>query len=134
MSRILVVEDDPTNALLFRMILEKRAGFEVVVSESPEEIFELCRGGTIDLVIMDVSLAHSRWEGKPVNGVELCQMIRNDPTTAQVPVMLATAHAMRGDEQRFLAESGADDYVSKPLIDLDAFVAQIRRWVEAEAA
>lgn len=133
MSRILVVEDEPVNALLFRMILEKRAGFEVVVSESPEEIMELCRGGTIDLVIMDVSLARSRWQGRPVNGVDLCRMIRNDPTTAQVPVMLATAHAMRGDAETLLEDSGARDYVSKPIMDHGEFVNQVKRMMRKAA-
>ena len=41
-------------------------------------------------------------------------------------MLLATAHAMRGDATRLLAESGADEYVSKPIVDHDEFVASVR--------
>ena len=50
-----------------------------------------------------------------------------------VPVMLATAHAMRGDPESLLAESGADDYVSKPILDHQAFVEQVLGLMEQAA-
>jgi CheY-like chemotaxis protein len=134
MRHVVVVEDDPVNAILFRKLLEKRAGFEVTVTESPEEVIRLARGGGVHLVVLDVSLVDSRWEGKPVSGVDICQLLKGDPTTVQVPVVLATAHAMRGDAERLLAESGADDYVSKPITDHQAFVEQMRRLSSPEAA
>jgi two-component system, cell cycle response regulator DivK len=127
MKHVLVVEDDPHNAVLFRKILEKRAGWRVTVTESPEELMGLVRSGEVQLVIMDVSLTNSRWEGRAVNGVDLCRILRSDPASAQVPVVLATAHAMRGDAEQLLAESGANDYVAKPILDHEAFVLQIRR-------
>ena len=125
MSHVLVVEDDVHNAALFRKLLEKRCGASVTVTESPEEVFRLTQAGGIGLVLMDVSLTNSRWEGRPVNGVELCQRLKSDPETVGIPVVLATAHAMRGDAERLLAESGADDYVAKPIIDHAAFALQI---------
>ena len=80
------------------------------------------RTGTVTLVVLDVSLRNSRWQGRPVGGIEICQLIRaGSPAT---PVMLATAHAMRGDAEKLLAESGADDYVSKPIIDHEQFAAR----------
>jgi CheY-like chemotaxis protein len=124
-KHVLVVEDDAVNALLFRMILEKRGGFRVTVSEDPSEIFEAVRSGTVDLVILDVSLSHSRWQGQPVNGVDLCRILKGDPATAGTPVLLATAHAMRGDQVALMRDSGADDYVAKPIIDHVSFVAQV---------
>ncbi len=133
MIHVVVVEDDPHNAVLFRKILEKRAGFRVTVTESPVELLELVRSGGARLVIMDVSLTNSRWEGRAVSGVDLCRLLRADPATAGVPIVLATAHAMRGDAESLLRESGADDYVPKPIADHEAFVQQVRRLL-AEAA
>jgi CheY-like chemotaxis protein len=126
MRRALVVEDDAHNAMLFRKLLEKRCGCAVTVTESVEEILAACRTGGVQLVIMDVSLNNSRWEGKPINGVEICRLLKQDPATAAIPVLLATAHAMRGDAEALMAESGADDYVAKPILDHDAFVARIQ--------
>src|SRR5262245_19191126 len=122
---VLVVEDDAVNALLFRMILEKRGGFRVTMTEEPHEVFEAARSGTVDLVILDVSLSRSRWQGQPVNGVDVCRILKADPATAHVPVLLATAHAMRGDQVALMRDSGADDYVAKPIVDHAAFVAQV---------
>jgi len=133
MKRAIVVEDDLHNATLFRKLLEKRLGFAVTHLEKPSELFAALAAGDVDLVIMDVSLKRSEWGGRPVNGVELCRMIKSDPGTAAIPVLLATAHAMRGDEQRLLGESGADRYLSKPIVDHDVFVAMVRDLVREAA-
>ena len=126
MRRVLVVEDDVHNAVLLRKLLEKRCGCEVTVTESVDVILERCRSGSVQLVIMDVSLNDSRWQGQTVSGVDICRLLKQDPATAHVPVVLATAHAMRGDAEKLLGESGADDYVAKPIVDHEEFVALIR--------
>jgi CheY-like chemotaxis protein len=128
-----VVEDDPVNAELFRTLLERRAHCRVTVTESPDEVLRLAREGA-HLVVVDVSLRASSFQGRSLSGVDLCRLLKGDRDTAGIPVILATAHAMRGDDRRLLAESGADDYVSKPIVDHQAFVEQIRRWMPAEAA
>jgi two-component system, cell cycle response regulator DivK len=124
--RALVVEDDAHSAVLFRKLLEKRCGCKVTVTESVEQILGLCRQGAVELVVMDVSLNNSRWEDRAVNGVEICRLIKRDPATEHIPVVLATAHAMRGDAESLLADSGADDYVAKPIVDHDDFVRHIQ--------
>ncbi len=126
MIRVLVVEDDPHNALLFRKLLERRAGCAVTVTESAQEVVDAARSGAVDIVIMDVSLVNTAWQGVPVNGIELCRVLKGDPATAGVPVVLATAHAMRGDAEAFVRQSGADGYVSKPILDHAAFVEQVQ--------
>ena len=125
MKHVLVVEDDPHNAVVFRKILEKRAGCRVTVTDSADDLLRYATDGGIDLVIMDVSLHNARWRGQPVNGVDLCRMLRADPRCSRIPVVIATAHAMRGDAERLLEESGANDYIPKPILDHDAFVARI---------
>ena len=126
MIRVLVVEDDPHNALLFRKLLERRAGAAVTVTENAQEVVDLVRGGAVDLVVMDVSLANTTWQEAAVNGIELCRILKGDPASAAVPVVLATAHAMRGDSEAFVKQSGAEGYVSKPILDHGAFIAQVQ--------
>jgi len=130
---VIVVEDDPLNALLFHKLLERRGGYRVTLTESPEEVLRLAREGA-DLVLLDVSLTDSFWEGRHVGGVDICRLLKSDPACAKIPAVLATAHAMRGDEERLLSESGADGYVAKPLVDHEAFLTLIRGLLRAEAA
>ena len=133
MKHVLVVEDDPHNAVLVRKLLEKRAGYRVSISEDATEILRMVCSGEVDLVILDVSLGNTTLDGRPVNGVDLCQMMKSDPRSVGVPVLLATAHAMRGDAERLLAESGANDYVAKPIVDHAAFTQQVRAFLEDAA-
>ena len=132
MKHVVVVEDDAHNAVLFRKILERRLGCRVTHTEDPAEVLELVQAGDVALVIMDVSLRHSKWQGRPAGGVEICQLIRRQ-ALRHVPILLATAHAMRGDAERLLAESGADDYVSKPITDHERFAALARELMERAA-
>lgn len=130
---VLIVEDDPHNATLFRKIVEKRMACDVTVTDSPDMMFSVLRTRGAGLVVLDVSLGSSEWQGQPVNGIDLCRALKADPQLRGVPVLLATAHAMRGDAERLLAESGADDYVAKPILDHAAFVELARVLMERAA-
>lgn len=124
--RILVVEDDPMNAKLFQLILARKAGFTVEVTEDPARVLEVVRGGGADLIIMDVSLSNSKWDGVPVDGLEITRRLKQDPKTQHVPILLATAHAMKGSKEKFLQESGADDYISKPIVSASELIERIQ--------
>ncbi|MEM1279119.1 MAG: response regulator [Cyanobacteria bacterium P01_D01_bin.6] len=125
MKTVLIVEDDMINARVFSKILSKRGGFSVKHTEDVEEVMTIARDRQADVILMDVSLAHSLFEGKPVDGIKITQMLKADPVTSDLPVILVTAHAMQGDRESFLAQSGADGYISKPVIDHQKFVDDI---------
>ena len=124
--RILIVEDDAMNAKLFDVILTRKAGFQVEITEDPERVRARAREGSVDVIILDVSLSNSTWDGVPVDGLEICRRLKRDPETSAVPVILATAHAMQGAREKFMSESGADDYVSKPIVSADELIETIR--------
>ena len=94
MAHVLVVEDDRMNARLFEVILRRRGGFEVTTTEDVGEVFRLAKGRLIDLIIMDVSLANCIHEGKAVDGLQITKKLKTDAETADIPVILATAHAL----------------------------------------
>lgn len=125
MKTVLIVEDDPINLRVFSKILTKRAGLEVKGTEDVEEVMQMAQNGQADLILMDVSLQNSSYQGKSVDGIKITQMLKADPQTAKLPVILVTAHAMEGDRENFLKQSGADGYISKPVVDHQEFVDQI---------
>ena len=126
MKTVLIVEDDLVNARVFSKILTKRGGMAVKHTEDVQEVITIAQNGEADVVLMDVSLAHSMYQGKPMDGIKITQLLKANPDTATLPVILVTAHAMDGDRENFLAQSGADGYISKPIVDHQGFVDQIR--------
>lgn len=131
MRRILLVEDEPVNVKLIKRILERKGGYEVKHSEDPVEILALAASGEYALVVMDVSLSASTYKGRAVNGLEITRLLKEDTRCSWIPVVLATAHTMKGDRESFLAESGADDYVGKPITDFERFLRMIAERITA---
>jgi two-component system, cell cycle response regulator DivK len=125
MKTVLIVEDDLMNAKVFSKILHKRGGLAVKHTENVDEVMQIAQGGEADIILMDVSLSRSVYQGKSVDGIKITQMLKSDPDTAKLPIILVTAHAMEGDRENFLKQSGADGYISKPVIDHQAFVDQV---------
>ncbi len=125
MKTVLIVEDDLINARVFSKILSKRGGLDVKHTEDVEEVMKIAQSHEIDLILMDVSLSHSVYQGKSVDGIKITQMLKSNPLTANLPVILVTAHAMEGDRENFLNQSGADGYISKPVVDHQLFIDQI---------
>lgn len=124
-KRIMVVEDDPMNAKFFELTLKRRGNFEVIVTEDADQVLQLARQGSIDMIVMDVSLYNSYYNGERVDGIILSRLIKKHKASKEIPILLATAHAMKGEQEAFLKESGADGYVSKPVIDPNEFIRKV---------
>jgi two-component system cell cycle response regulator DivK len=128
-KKIMVVEDDPMNAKFFELTLKRRGNFDVIVTENVDQIFALIRQGVIDMIVMDVSLTNSYYNGERVDGITLSRLIKQDNSSGEIPILLATAHAMKGEQEAFLKESGADGYVSKPVIDPNRFIMKVNELI-----
>lgn len=107
MSTILVVEDNPDNMDLIKEILED-AAYDMFCTESAENALDVLKQGIhIDLILMDVSLPN-------LNGYDATRIIKQDPRSAHIPVIMLTAHAMREDKEKGF-EAGCQDFLTKPL-------------------
>ena len=122
---ILVVDDFDDTRLLLRTWLEKR-GFRVVEAANGLDAVARAESDSPDLIIMDVSLSNSEWDGERVDGLEITRRLKRDPDAGRVPILLATAHAMKGSREAFLRASGADDYISKPIVSADELIERIQ--------
>ncbi|MBD2579246.1 response regulator [Oscillatoria sp. FACHB-1406] len=129
MTTVLIVEDDPINLRVFSKILTKWGGMDVKGTEDVEEVLQASEAGEVDIILMDVSLSNSAYQGKPVDGLKITQLLKANPTTAKLPVILVTAHALKGDRENFLAKSGADGYIAKPIVDHQGFVECVQEFL-----
>lgn len=104
-THILVVDDEPDLVDLVAYNLT-REGFKITSSPDAEEALDAIKRGAIDLVILDQMLPG-------LQGTELCRIIRNNPKTAALPIIMLTARGEVHDKIQGL-ETGADDYMTKP--------------------
>jgi DNA-binding response OmpR family regulator len=118
---ILVVDDDPDITLMMKTMLEFK-GFTVAVLDQAGKAGEMLRGGTFDIVIMDMLLSG-------VSGVTICAGFKKDPATSHIPVIMMSAHP---DARKICMDAGADDFVSKPF-DFQDLLAKTTRLIAGTA-
>ncbi|HET7433203.1 MAG TPA: response regulator [Thermoanaerobaculia bacterium] len=120
--KILVVEDNDMNMQLVEYLLEE-GGYDIVKATSGEEALAITRehdGPAPDLILMDIHLPG-------MDGLSVVRAMKSNVRTARIPILALTAHAMRGDKDRFL-EAGCDGYISKP-IDVKTFISAIEQYM-----
>ena len=119
-ATILLVEDQEDNRTIYRTILA-HAGYRVLEAVDGEAAVRTAREQRPDLVLMDISIPR-------LDGWEATRILREDPTTAQIPVVALTAHALAHDRAR-AAQLGYAAYLVKPIAPM-AVVAEVQRLLE----
>lgn len=110
MNSILVVEDNPVNMRLVRLLLRSH-GYLVHEATTGQEALTWLRIGKPDLILLDMQLPG-------MDGFALAAILKADHATEPIPLVAVTAFAMKGDEQRVLA-AGCDAYLAKPIDDAE---------------
>src|ERR1700693_767720 len=105
MSRVVIVEDNPTNMTLAVFLLQS-AGHTVLSATDAEAGLKLASGEQPDLILMDIQLPG-------MDGLEATALLKQGDATRAIPVIALTALAMKGDEERIRA-AGCDGYIAKP--------------------
>jgi CheY-like chemotaxis protein len=129
MPKILLVEDDPFNIELFDLILKRLGKFDTVVTDNFEKIFEELRSGSVDLIVMDVSLDNTYYNRKKIDGIVLSRMIKEDEQFKNIPIIIVTAYAGDDDISRILKESRAEQCIKKPIINYHEFIELIKGYL-----
>ena len=110
MKTILVVDDERHIVDLLRLYLEQE-GFAVVAARDGHEALRLAERHDPDLIVLDLMLGE-------LDGLSICEILRAQPSTSDIPVIVITA--MEGTIPRFHAlDSGATDYLTKPFSPRD---------------
>jgi len=102
---VLVADDDADIRDLVAFKLEQ-AGFEVIAVEDGQTALDQARGRQPTLAVLDVSMPG-------LSGIDVCRMLRSDPATAGMLIIMLTARVQEQDVEGGFS-AGADDYVTKP--------------------
>ena len=104
-AKILLVDDEP-DALEVLGFKLREAGFTPIFAKDGTRAIAAARDERPDLMVLDLMLPE-------VDGLEVCKILRRDPATVNLPILMLTARAAEMDRVIGL-ELGADDYVTKP--------------------
>ena len=105
-GKVLLVDDDPKIFPILKTILEPQ-GLQLTNIKNPWKFWKVLEKVSPDILILDVEMPD-------LNGIELCQLVRNDPYWSTLPVLFLTAHSNVQTMQKVFA-AGADDFVTKPI-------------------
>jgi signal transduction histidine kinase len=112
-GRILLVDDNPTNIdVLYDFLSEK--GYEVFVAEDGPSAISRLNFITPDLILLDIMMPH-------MNGYEVCEHVKSNETTRDVPIIFITAMGATDDKVRGF-EVGGVDYITKPFQNQEVLV------------
>ena len=109
-ARILAVDDEPDLTDLLHYHLTK-AGHDVAIAATGWEAIESVKQRRPDLILLDLMLPD-------LDGFGVCELLRNDPETATIPVIIISAWSSP-DSRQMGAELGALDYLTKPFSPAD---------------
>jgi two-component system phosphate regulon response regulator PhoB len=118
--KILLVDDEP-DALEVLGFKLREAGFTPIFARDGARALASARQDRPDLIVLDLMLPE-------VDGLEVCKILRRDPVTAAIPILMLTARAAEMDRVLGL-ELGADDYVTKPFSPRE-LVLRIRKLLQ----
>ena len=104
-ATVLYVEDNEYNRKIVRQLLT-RTSYRLREAVDGEAALGMVREERPDLILMDVQLPK-------MSGLDVTRALRDDPATADVPIIVVTSFALSGDEQRAMA-AGASAYMAKP--------------------
>ena len=104
-ARILVVDDEPDVLELVVFHLKKEK-YKVAIADNGDKALKIARERVPNLIILDLMLPG-------ISGLEICQLLKQNPKTTEIPILMLTARAGEEDRVRGL-ELGAHDYVTKP--------------------
>ena len=117
-ARVMVVDDDPQMLEIVRSLLEPW-GLKVTTLANPQQFWPILEATSPDLLILDIQMPE-------INGIDLCQIVRNDSHWGDLPILFLTAHT-DSDTINQVFSVGADDFVSKPIVGPELVTRIINR-------
>ncbi|MBN1302513.1 MAG: response regulator [Melioribacteraceae bacterium] len=126
-EHILIVEDDPFLKEFYEFIFKKMKT-RITMIEDGSEFFDILEKENISVILMDVNLKNTTYEGKKIDGVFLSRKVKEDPRFKDIPILIVSAYSLEKGSRNLFEDSLADGYFTKPITDINYFLKQIQKF------
>lgn len=120
MATILVIEDDPDNQNLVRLLLEQ-GGHTILGANDGRKGWELALQHIPDIILLDLTIP-------AIDGWQLAAELKGNERTKQIPVVALSAHSLPADRNR-ARQAGCDGFIAKPL-DVPNFLLTVQGFLK----
>jgi two-component system alkaline phosphatase synthesis response regulator PhoP len=110
-SKILVADDNAQNRELLEAYMEELPGVTLISAADGQETLDQVAAEKPDLILLDIMMPRK-------SGFEVCKILKSDPATRDIPIIMVTALHETGDIERAV-EVGTNDYITKPVNRID---------------
>jgi CheY-like chemotaxis protein len=123
-GKIIIVEDDPFSQEFYLLLFEKK-GYDCAIEEDGDKLIKDIQTENVDLIIMDINLRNTYFEGEKIDGVQLSRIIKQNEKLKSIPILLITAYSDSIVENKYFDESMAEDYIIKPITDFNKLINKV---------
>ena len=116
--KVMIVDDDPISLAILQVLLN-RWEIEVITLQNSKQFWQVLESTSPDLLILDLVMPE-------YSGIDLCQAVRTAPLWHDLPIVFLSTHNDRDTVRQFFA-AGADDYLSKPVVETDLYTRILSR-------
>ncbi len=116
-EKILIVDDNKTNARFIEVLLKREDNYSISIVNDGAEALEILKENQFDLIITDIIMPK-------IDGYELCEKVKKDKQTKEIPIIVITALSDTEDKVKAL-EYGADEFISKPFSSFE-LIARVK--------
>jgi DNA-binding response OmpR family regulator len=117
-AKLLIVDDDPQLLEFLQGLLEPW-GFKLILLDDPKQFWAILEQTVPDLLILDIEMPD-------FDGIDLCQVVRNEPRWSNLPILFLSAHTGAETTARVFT-AGADDFVNKPIVEAELVTRILNR-------
>lgn len=96
-----------------------------MIEEDGDKLIQDIQTENVDLIIMDINLRNTYFEGEKIDGVQLSRMIKQNDKLKSIPILLITAYSDSIVENKYFDESMAEDYIIKPITDFNKLISKV---------
>jgi|WetSurMetagenome_2_1015567.scaffolds.fasta_scaffold45780_3 CheY-like chemotaxis protein len=123
-SNILIVEDD-TFTQQFYELLFQRAGFNSIITDEGDRFIETLENQEVSIIILDLNLKNTYLNNERVDGISLAKKVKGNNKYSHIPIIIVSAYKNLTNGRNFLQETGAEDYVLKPISDFNDLLKKV---------